>query len=156
MPRDDPSAVIRDMRSDIAAWGHLTPRVERRLNAYVVQSRAISLGLMPDDASTAEKEDVMQDRIGDRDRNRDDNAWHLDKKVPIALIVTVLMQGAGTVWWASGMSHDADDHRRRIERLEKSDDAQTEILRVIREQYARIDERLAILLQQKSAANPRP
>lgn len=27
--------------------------------------------------------------------------WHADKRVPLALIVTILVQTAGIVWWAA-------------------------------------------------------
>ena len=30
--------------------------------------------------------------------------WHLDKRVPIALIAALVMQTVGTVWWASGLN----------------------------------------------------
>lgn len=33
-----------------------------------------------------------------------DRYWHLDKKVPIALIVTILVQTATVIWWASSLS----------------------------------------------------
>lgn len=29
--------------------------------------------------------------------------WHLDKRVPIALIFTIVMQSMAAVWWASSM-----------------------------------------------------
>lgn len=41
-----------------------------------------------------------------------DAKWHLDKRVPIALIVTIAIQTAGIVWWAASVSA-------RIERLEE-------------------------------------
>lgn len=49
--------------------------------------------------------------------NTDDNhayerSWHLDKRVPIALIVTIFAQTAGIVWFAAGVYH-------RIETLER-------------------------------------
>jgi hypothetical protein len=31
--------------------------------------------------------------------------WHLDKKVPIALIATIFAQTVAIVWWASGVDH---------------------------------------------------
>lgn len=31
--------------------------------------------------------------------------WHFDKKVPIALIVTIVVQTVAVVWWASGIHH---------------------------------------------------
>lgn len=33
-----------------------------------------------------------------------DNGWHLDKKVPIALILAMLVQTATIVWWASAIT----------------------------------------------------
>lgn len=33
----------------------------------------------------------------------DDKAWHLDKRVPIALIFTLLVQTGSIVWWARGL-----------------------------------------------------
>lgn len=30
--------------------------------------------------------------------------WHLDRRVPVALIVTILMQTAAAIWWASALS----------------------------------------------------
>lgn len=38
--------------------------------------------------------------------------WHLDKRVPVALIVTLCLQTAGVVYWAAGQSY-------RTEALEK-------------------------------------
>lgn len=42
--------------------------------------------------------------------------WHLDKRVPLALIVTIIIQTAGLVWWASSLSE-------RVNSLERSRDA---------------------------------
>lgn len=36
----------------------------------------------------------------DAEREYESN-WHLDKKVPIALIVTIMVQTAGGIWWAA-------------------------------------------------------
>ena len=33
-----------------------------------------------------------------------DSQWHLDKKVPIAVIVTILLQTGAIIWWAAGAS----------------------------------------------------
>lgn len=41
-----------------------------------------------------------------------ERSWHLDKRVPIALIVTIAIQTAGIVWFAAGLYH-------RIETLER-------------------------------------
>ena len=47
-------------------------------------------------------------------RGDDDNAWHLDKKVPIAMIFAIVGQLAGFAWIASKLDS-------RVESLEKSD-----------------------------------
>jgi hypothetical protein len=44
-----------------------------------------------------------------------DKKWHVDKTVPLALIVTLLLQTGGLVWWARGL--DA-----RVAALEKGDE----------------------------------
>lgn len=31
--------------------------------------------------------------------------WHLDRRVPIALILTIALQSASAIWWASSISH---------------------------------------------------
>lgn len=43
-------------------------------------------------------------------------AWHLDKRVPIALIFALLAQTGGIVWWASGLSSRVDVNSRDIAR----------------------------------------
>lgn len=30
--------------------------------------------------------------------------WHLDKRIPIALIITLALQTAAGIWWASSLS----------------------------------------------------
>lgn len=45
----------------------------------------------------------------------DDKHWSVDKRIPIALIVTMGLQTAGAVWWASGLSE-------RVNVLEKRAD----------------------------------
>lgn len=33
-----------------------------------------------------------------------DREWHLDKKIPISIIATMLVQTATIIWWASSMN----------------------------------------------------
>jgi TolA-binding protein len=39
---------------------------------------------------------------------QDLTAWHLDKRIPIALIVTLIVQTGLAVWWVSNLSHRVD------------------------------------------------
>ena len=45
--------------------------------------------------------------------------WHLDKRVPIARIVTIIVQtvggGGAIVWWAAGMSQRVGQIERQME-----------------------------------------
>lgn len=38
------------------------------------------------------------------DRMLQDSEWHLDKRVPIALLVAILVQTGAAFWWASDIS----------------------------------------------------
>lgn len=70
-----------------------------------------------------------------------DAEWHLDKRVPIALIVTLLFQTGAALWWAASMNsrvhvlenklETMTDQRDRIIRLEEGMRFQTEILKRI-------------------------
>lgn len=35
-----------------------------------------------------------------------DEPWHMDKRVPVALILTIILQTVGIVWWASSITAD--------------------------------------------------
>jgi lysozyme family protein len=45
----------------------------------------------------------------------DESRWHLDKRVPIALIFTIVMQTAGLVWWASSLTERVNTLERRAD-----------------------------------------
>ncbi len=58
---------------------------------------------------------------------RDENHWHLDKKVPIGLIVVLLMQGVAGVWAVADIKKDVEllkaamlEQRYRDERQDKA------------------------------------
>ena len=48
--------------------------------------------------------------------------WHLDRRVPIALIATIAMQTGMGIWWASSMS----ERMSQIERRENSTSLQAQ------------------------------
>lgn len=41
--------------------------------------------------------------------------WHLDKRVPVAIIFALLMQSLGGVWWASSLNERTAQIERRLE-----------------------------------------
>lgn len=40
----------------------------------------------------------------DPQRDPQTSAWHLDKRLPVALIVALLVQAASSLWWAASFS----------------------------------------------------
>lgn len=85
-----------------------------------------------------------------------DQTWHLDRRVPLALIGALALQTLGVAWWAASVSFRVDDHERRVVLLERSDSTQVVQFAAITERLARIDERLAILVEQHRLETPRP
>ena len=53
---------------------------------------------------------------------KEDNAWHLDKKVPIGLLVMIVIQTITLVYVGTTWKTDIDH---RLSTLEKSDDARS-------------------------------
>lgn len=39
-----------------------------------------------------------------RDETTEDGKWHLDKKVPIALMLSLAVHAGATLWWASQLT----------------------------------------------------
>ena len=52
-----------------------------------------------------------------------DNHWHLDKRVPIALIAGLLLQAAGFGWWAAAIDARVTSNARDITRVERQIEA---------------------------------
>ena len=50
--------------------------------------------------------------------------WTMDKRIPIALIVTMVLQAGSIVWWARGIQAEQEylreNHERRLNTLESS------------------------------------
>jgi len=70
----------------------------------------------------------------------EDNSWHLNKGVPIALILTIFIQSIGAVWWASSLDstvRELDDKITQVVAVQSRDKAEgnSENLR----QWARIN-----------------
>jgi len=77
-----------------------------------------------------------------------DDQWHLDKRVPIALILALALQSGTFVWWASSLSERVNtlerdrmatapqgDRLTRVEvKIEAVQEGITEIKRLIRKE----------------------
>jgi hypothetical protein len=57
----------------------------------------------------------------------DDKHWHLDRKVPLALIFAILGQTAAGIWWASTISSRVDYAERRLEAMAPQADRVTRV-----------------------------
>ena len=54
--------------------------------------------------------------------------WHVGKEIPLAVVLAMMLQLAGIVWFASKMDSQIDVHTESIARNEKSiDDAELKI-----------------------------
>lgn len=77
--------------------------------------------------------------------------WHLDKKVPITLIVTLIVQSATIVWWARGIEARVYAVEKDQAKQEKRDDNQDREARdaviQLRAQLERIDQKLDRLIE---------
>lgn len=60
--------------------------------------------------------------------NNDAN-WHLDKRVPVAIIVALIMQTSGMVWWAAQASERLNSVERTIAQAAPQADRLTPYLR---------------------------
>lgn len=50
----------------------------------------------------------------------DDNQWHLDKRVPIALILTLFVQAMGFMWWMGTLDTTVAEMRRDITLMQRN------------------------------------
>lgn len=53
--------------------------------------------------------------------------WHVDKTIPIAIILSIFAQTAGAVWWASKVNSTVNSNTSRIAKLEIAMEANQQI-----------------------------
>jgi hypothetical protein len=68
--------------------------------------------------------------------------WQVDKRLPAAFILSLIIQTFAMIWWAATLSARVDDHDRRMNQVESSARIQTDESRKLSETLARLDERL--------------
>jgi hypothetical protein len=76
-----------------------------------------------------------------------DQSWHLDKKVPIALISVILGQSLAIVWWASTITGDVRTTADRVTKLERNEDEDRRIMNQMSASLPRIDAQMLELLR---------
>lgn len=68
--------------------------------------------------------------------------WHLDRRVPLALIMTILLQTGAAVWFAASLQARVDVLERDIEREHIMNASQETAIRSIENGAARLDAKL--------------
>lgn len=71
-----------------------------------------------------------------------DSNWHLDKRVPIALIFALAIQSAGAIWWASSISERVTNNTITIEQLERKAEVARATATAQAVQLGRIEEQI--------------
>lgn len=71
----------------------------------------------------------------ERDQSTQLDHWSFDKRIPIALILTLLTQGGLGIWWASGTD-------KRLDALEKSETRATVSAPVQADRLTRVEVKL--------------
>jgi hypothetical protein len=46
--------------------------------------------------------------------------WTLDKHIPVAVVLTILVQTGGVIWWGARLDSHVSNHEVRIVQLEKA------------------------------------
>lgn len=57
----------------------------------------------------------------------DDGNWHLDKKVPISLILAIIMQTAGFAWWGATTAEKVSVLKERMDAIAPNSDRLTRV-----------------------------
>jgi Tfp pilus assembly protein PilO len=83
--------------------------------------------------------------------NSTNDGWHLDKKVPISIIVVLLTQAAAGLWAIADIKRDVEVLKaaqiEQHERDKRQDDSSAEALRQIREAMADMNRKLDRLIE---------
>ena len=67
--------------------------------------------------------------------------WSIDRRIPLALIATLLMEFGGFVWWFSSVESRLTMKEQRLSRVEQRLDDDQRMISFIGERLARIEER---------------
>lgn len=59
--------------------------------------------------------------------DKSDSNWHLDRKVPVAIIVALMMQTGGFVWWAATASERLNALERKVDMAAPQADRLTKV-----------------------------
>ena len=72
-----------------------------------------------------------------------EQAWHLDKRVPVAIIFALLFQTVGAIWWASGLTQQVEQNVSAISTLDTSMQSGRRAAQVQAVQMGRVEEQIS-------------
>jgi hypothetical protein len=72
-----------------------------------------------------------------------DTGWHLDKRVPVSIIVVLIAQLAGGIWMAAQMNSDIKRNTSDIARVERSVEVMAASTQMQAVQLGRIEEQVS-------------
>lgn len=89
--------------------------------------------------------------------DKDRDGWHLDKKVPISIIVMIVMQGAAGLWVVADIKKDVEvlkaqgvqQQIQQRDRDERQDKQATDALGQVRAQLERVESKLDRLIERQ-------
>lgn len=86
--------------------------------------------------------------------NETKESWHLDKKVPISLIVVLLMQGAAGLWAIADIKKDVELLKaaqvEQAKRDERQDKASTEAFSLLRTDIRELTQKVDRLIERQA------
>lgn len=94
------------------------------------------------------------------EKESDDKKWHLDRRLPVALLFTILLQTCGVVWWASGQEKDNRFQDQAIAELKARASESDHSRQDTDQRLARVEEKLGSVVDvlrdiRDSIKNPR-
>lgn len=85
------------------------------------------------------------------EERRKKEPWHVGKKFPLAVLITVMLQTTSLISWVSRFDERTtirlEDHERRLVRSESMDDRLTTVQSDMYQRIARIEEKSSLQLE---------
>jgi hypothetical protein len=81
--------------------------------------------------------------------------WRLDKRVPIAVVMSILIQFGGVMWWVSNVSSSVTSTQDRVTKLEAVSATNGAMMAQVQVLMARLDERIQFLIERAAPGAPK-
>lgn len=95
----------------------------------------------------------MAIRYEGENQRRDSDNWHLDKKVPVSLIIAMVAQIVAVVWAVADIKKDVELNKQAIAQLQQSDkfllEESNRNLSIIQSHYARLEAKIDRLIERE-------